>query len=253
MASLHKLFISFECLLVFMSIAQAKPVVPDLKKTASAWDGSQIQLGLNINTGNTDAAELNSVFGLDYAKNRWENALDLTAAYAKSQNVLNKKKYTAKDQVKYGFDVTRRHFLFVRGGWVNDYFSPYSYQSTVAMGYGRDIINRSNVVVSVQAGPGYRNDRVRGTGAVEERIIGTFQMHAKVAVSKNGVLKEVLQYDSGPPFHYVDSNTSFSSKFMTHWALKVAIELEYYSRIPPMSDHTEKLDTTTIIALVYNF
>jgi len=225
----------------------------DFKKPTDPWRGSQVQLGLNLNTGNTDAADLNGELNLDYAKNHWENALDLTAEYAKAQSVLNKKKYTANNQVKYGFDKTRRHFLFLRGGLSEDHFSPYSYQSIAAFGYGRDLINRPGILLSVQAGPGYRNDKVRGSGDVEERFIGTLQVNAKVQFNKNCFFTEVLQYDSGPPFNYLDSKSSFSSFFMRHWALKLAFNAEYYSRIPPRSSHTEKLDTTTTVALVYNF
>ena len=252
----RKFVIAFFLLLACcIQTAQAKPtsVLTDSKTPKSPWYGSQIKLGFNFTTGNTTTDEFNSALGLEYAKNRWENTFKFSGAYSKSNDVLNKQRYVVRDQVKYGFNATRRHFLFMRGGWIDDRFSPYSYQSTIAVGYGRDLIDTPDVLVSLQAGPGYRNDKVRGSGEVEERFIGTATLNAKINVSKTGYIKETFQYDSGPPFNYIDSTTSFTTDFMTHWSLQAAYEMEYYSRIPPRSTHTEKLDTTTTLALVYNF
>lgn len=247
---------AFLVLFLFIQAAQAAkvtPVVPVKKAEKSHWNGSQVRLGLNINTGNTDTSEGNAALDLDYAKYRWKNALSLTAAFGKASGVLNKQRFTARNELKYGFNATRNHFLFLRGGWIGDQFSPYSYQSTVAAGYGLDLVDTDTTTISLQVGPGYRNDKVRGSGAVEERLIGTLQSNIKIHIGKGGLFKEVFQYDSGPPFHYIDSKTSFTSAFMTHWSLQAAFEAEYYSRIPPMSSHTKKLDTTTTLALVYNF
>lgn len=224
-----------------------------VKQKKSPWHGSQIKFGLNITTGNTSDREVNSAVNLDYDKAHWGDNLDFAAAYARSSGVLSKKKYSIKNEIRYGFDIKRRHYLFLSGSWAEDWFSPYLYQSTVAGGYGRDLINTNRIVLSVQIGPGYRCDKVRGSNEKEDRLIGTAQVFGKVKITKSSYLKEILQYESGPPFQYINSATSFNTVFSKHWATQITFNLEYYSKIPPRSSHTKKLDTTTTASIVYTF
>lgn len=239
----------------FIGLCFAIPVIGACPGANSAciWSGSQIQFGLNISTGNSNTTEVTGAINLDYAKNHWANDLDASGDFAKSNGVLSQQKYLFQDQVKYGFNTTRRHFVFARASWIEDYFSPYLYQTTYATGYGRDLINTERIILSMQIGPGYRYDVVRGSGDLEDRIIGTAQINLNVKIGDSAQFKQLLQYESGPPFQYINSNSAFCTKFSKHWSTQIAFNLAYYSRIPPRSSHTQKLDTATTASIVYNF
>jgi len=227
--------------------------VKKVKKPKSVWKGSHLRFGLNIQTGNSNSSQYDGAFKVNFAKKRWVNKLHLSETYGKAEDVLNKRRFSVGDELRYGFDNTRRHFLFASANWVNDLFSPYDYQTVYAVGYGFDIVNVHRLLWTVQVGPGYRYDELRDSDVTQTHYVTTVRTHIALRIREAGTLSETLHYDFGEPFDYYNSKVAFTSRVTKCWSFQISYRVEHYSRIPKMSSNVKKTDTTTNAAIIYNF
>ncbi|MDF1655394.1 MAG: DUF481 domain-containing protein [Coxiellaceae bacterium] len=219
----------------------------------SHWDGSSASLGANANTGNTRTATINAGFNLLYNNDPWSNTANLAVLWGKADGSVNKEKFTAVDQLNYSFHKQDKSFFFMNGDFTADRFSPYSYVFVGSAGYGRDLYRSQKIVLSAQAGPGWRRNEVRVDGDPNSHVIIVTQANFLWNVTDKGVFTELLRYDIGAPFDYFQTITAFQNKIIGNLAIQVSFELDYYSKIPPNSTFTQKTDTISAVSLVYNF
>ncbi len=219
----------------------------------SHWDGSNATLGLNTNTGNTNTATANAGFNLLYKNDPWSNVANLGILWGRANGEVNKQKFTFVDQANYSFRKANKSFFFMNGDFTADRFSPYRFVFVGSAGYGRDLYRSKAFILSAQAGPGWRRNQVQITREDSSHIILVTQANMTWNISDKGQLTELLRYDIGAPFDYLQTITAFTNKIVGNLAVQISFELDYYSQIPPMSTFTQKVDTISAVSLVYNF
>lgn len=245
------LFSSCMLFVSHFSIAFEKPntVIND-----DHWDGSNASLGLNINTGNTQVLDVNAGLYLNYTKNQWNDTTQLTAQFGKNNGVVNKAKYYVQSQLNYNFNHTFSNFIFVNGAWTKDQFTPYEYQLVLSTGYGRDLIKSQHFILSVQAGPGFRRYKDNDSKTQDNHYVMATITDIKWHITAAGILTQSIRYDFGRPYNYLKAITAYTNKIIGNLAVQISFTLEYYSRLPPhRTINAKKMDTTTNIAIVYNF
>ncbi len=269
---IFKSIIGFLCCLIFFNaFAQAKKI-PNKKDNPNnhhlhdelppiiiihPWEGTRALVGVTVNTGNTETTHLHSEIDVIYNKPRWGNIFQFKSQFGKDSGVVNKEKYFFQNQVNYNFlgrhRPDLRNYIFLSANLTVDKFSPYSYQSVTAIGYGRDLIKTESFFLSAQAGPGYRRNEVRVDNETDNGIVLTTEIQARWRISSYGEFVEEFRYDFGSPFNYLKSYTAYVNKLIGHFSVEVSYTVEHYSSIPPGSKNRKKTDTTTHISLVYNF
>jgi putative salt-induced outer membrane protein len=222
-------------------------------KPHSSWDGSSASLGANMNTGNSPSSTVNGGLGLIYNNAPWSNALNLAVLLGRASGITNKEKYTAVDQLNYSFSKEYKSFFFMNGDLTIDYFSPYSHIFVGSSGYGRSLYRSARFELSAQAGPGLRRNRLRATHDIDNHIIIVTQMNGVWHITDKGAFTEMIRYDMGAPFDYLQTITAFQNKIIGNLALQVSFELDEYSVIPPNTNYTSKTNTISSVSLVYNF
>lgn len=230
---------------------QAKQKAQAVEK--SPWDGTSASMGANVSTGNTRSAVANAGFNLIYAKDPWSNTFNLAALWGRANGSTNKEKFTAVDQMNYSFHKENKSFFFTNGDFTADRFSPYTYVFVGSAGYGRDLYRSEKFELSAQAGPGWRRNEVREDQDTDDHVILVMQSNMTWNITDKGSLTELLRYDYGAPFDYFQTITAFQNKIIGNLAVQISFELDYYSKIPPMSTFTQKTDTISAVSLVYNF
>lgn len=219
----------------------------------SPWDGTSASLGVNVSTGNTQSAVANGGFNLVYVKDPWSNTLNLGVLWGRADGSTNKEKFTAVDQMNYSFHKENKSFFFTNGDFTADRFSPYTYVFVSSAGYGRDLYHSEKLELSAQAGPGWRRNMVRVDQDTDNHVILVTQANMTWNITNKGSLTELLRFDYGTPFDYFQTITAFQNKIIGNLAVQISFELNYYSKIPPMSSYTQKTDTISAVSLVYNF
>lgn len=219
----------------------------------SPWHGTSAKFGAVINTGNTNTSQYNAGGTLDYTKNRWNNVTVTNWQFGKSEGEVNQEKYFIQNELNYGLDPTRKKYLFQTASYTEDKFSPYKYQLLIAAGFGFHLWRTDRFSLRFQFGPGYRRDEVDGTDEVHDQIVATTRTTMKWQMTKNSNFRQIVQYDIGSQYNYLKTVSVVTNKVTGHIAIQLSYVVENYSRIPLGSSNTEKTDTTTNIAVVYNF
>ena len=226
-------------------------------KKKSPWAGSQLNLGIVVNTGNTRTTNIDFASIINFSKGSWNNNTQATAQWGSDTGVLTKEKYYLQNQLNYLFNGKKKNYIFFNTTGTIDEFSPYVYQVIVTAGYGRELIKTKHFYLRLQSGPGYRRNEQRATSLISRHqsnnLVLSSQAFISWQITKSGAFTEQLRYDIGSPYDYLRSVTAFTNEIIHNLAAQVAFTVDYYSSIPPGSTRSVKTDTTTSISLVYNF
>lgn len=219
----------------------------------SYWAGSNAQLGLVVNTGNTNTSNLaGGAIGI-YTNEAWMNNIQFNLQLIRSLGQFTKERYYTSDQLQYNFSKEHKNFVYGNVNFINDRFSPYQFQTISSLGYGRDLLNFNTFTLTVQAGPGIRYESIRHQSRDQKNFITYTATNIGWQIAKSVKLNEELQYTFGHPYNYLQSVAALTNKILGNIAMQVSYTLQYYSVIPFGSKNTEKVDTITNVALVYNF
>ncbi len=238
--------LSHKCCSKTCKKTEPKPLV-----SPSIWKGSSASLGFTINTGNTREVNGNAGFNIFFLKGRWQNEAEFTAQFGSSDNIVNKEKYYAQNQLNYAFNKKRSVFVFLNANGTVDKFSPFDYQFIGMGGFGKDIINTKKVLFSLQAGPGYRRNKITSTGVVTDQVVLSSTAKIIWNITKSAQFTQSVRYDIGDTYNYLYAVSAFSNRIIDHLAVQINFIVDNYSKIPPNSKNTLNTDTTTTIALVY--
>lgn len=213
-----------------------------------------ISAGGTLNTGNSTAYNFNSGITLNYNKKKWVNSFNFQSQIGGDrESGLNSRNYNVQAQTKYFF-LPPTCYLYGLTNYTLDSFSTYKVVLTGSIGYGKRIINRSNMSLDLQIGPSYTRRRVAGHNGPVESYMGAF-----TSASYLWNISDDIQFNQTLSINYDSNNTatdavtSLSSTVMQDIALKLSYEFKNNTRIPPESSDTSKTDTITTISVVYSF
>jgi putative salt-induced outer membrane protein len=222
--------------------------------TMNHWLGSFASFGFSNLTGNTRVLSLNGEINLLYTKKKWTNQFNSSINYGEDSGTVNKKKYFVQDQANYFLGEKEKNYLSLLANSSIDYFSPYNYVSVISTAYGREVIKSKKIVLSAQAGPGFRRTKERVGGSVFNRFIVRPQIQLVWKLTPDTHLVETASMEMGKPYQFYQSTTSLTNKILKHLATSISFQIDHYSSLPPNEkDDDKKTDTITNVSLVYTF
>ncbi len=238
------------------SSEQKKPVSRSYRRIITNWfipqywEGSA-NLGFVQNTGNTRNTNFNGKLLLKYNRNRWTHLLDLEGQMTNTQGQRTAQKYFSSLESNYEF--ARKEFSFVRLSYTRDKFSPYTYTTVGSFGYGKRLLESDVMKLDLQAGPGFRTLKEAGSDKLDNHLILYTQLNYTWKLTKASSFTESLTSELGRPNNNFVSKTALNTKVIGNLGMQLAYNATYNSHIPPRSNNTEHLDTTTTVSLVYSF
>ena len=218
--------------------------------TAIAKDETKasVELGMIFTSGNTETESTNAKAKVEKTKNKWRGGASLEALNVKGEEGRLAEKYLGEGKVSYLF--TERSYGFVSAKGEHDPFSGYSYQVSGAAGYGFRALNKETMFLDLEAGPGYREVKVRSSGDTEGeailRLFGNFEW----SISETSKLTEEFTVETGEDLTVVKSVTAVTAAINSSLSMKASFTVRHQSEVPPETDDT---DYETALTLVYNF
>ena len=218
----------------------------------SLWQASA-ELGYVSTSGNSETDTLNAKAATSTDREEWRHKIEITALKSSSEDALNQsvttaEKYTLMGQSDYKLE--GKNFLFGVINYENDKFSGYDYRISEAIGYGRRVIEDSDLVMDLEIGPGSRQSKVTSTGKTESDALIRAAAKIDWTVSKTSKVGEVLTLEVDEDVTITKSVSSLSSQIEGNLSMKVTYTYKKTSEVPAGVDDT---DTETAITLVYNF
>lgn len=211
------------------------------------WSGD-IEFGYADVSGNSDTQTLKSKFDIKREVEKWRNHYALESLNTSDDGERSAEKYLAAHKTDY--KLTDLDYLFAAVTYEDDRFSGFDYQATVAVGYGRLLINDDKMRWSIEGGPGYRKNNAEDNANDTEEVILNLATNYKWALSDNATFGQEVSVQHGTDNTISKSVTSLQTKIAGAFGLKLAYTIKYTDEVP---DDKEHADTETIVTLVYSF
>ena len=230
---------------------------------ADGWTGTG-ELGFALSRGNARSESLNARLAFGREDEQWKHAWHAAALRAKGEvsgdfdgdgvaeerYELNANRYELGASSGYKFDPRNSVIGSVR--YENDDFSPYEYQATASVNYGRVFVDSERTTFSGEIGPGYRRARSIETGEVESGAIVRGKLDFAHRLTANTELFNVLLVESGSDNTFAQNDLGIAVAMNEAFALKAGLQARHNTDVDAASG-VKKTDTLTTLNLVYSF
>ncbi|WP_440054204.1 DUF481 domain-containing protein [Pseudoalteromonas sp. T1lg65] len=238
-------------------------------KVKKTWDVTS-ELGAIITSGNTETTTLKGGIKAKHNLTSWHNEYKLDGIF-KEDEIENdagqrikertNEKYSASVQGNYKINEDHSH-LFVFGSYVSDYFGAYRSETVLSVGYGRRLLERENMYLNAQIGPGvkrfeHQNDSTAVddngnplAGESENEVIGVGKLDFEWQISDNARFTQLVAVEYGDTNTKTTSESALLTKINGSLQMKVAYNIIHNSEV---ADGKENTDTETALTLVYSF
>jgi putative salt-induced outer membrane protein len=239
----------FYCLLAAAGSVQASPFYapPPPQEDDADFSGSA-ELGYTHLSGNTDSQTLISKGRVTWLFDRWTHSLRGEIRSVSRNGGTSAEQYLVAGRER--FDLEGPHYLFGFARWDKDRFSGYDQQFTTIGGYGRDLIDNERQRLSLEAGPGYRYDRIEDE---DDASLGVAYgaLAYEWDFSTSASLAQELSVEMTDDNNTSRSLSSLTARLNAHLALKLSHEIKDTSRPPEgAAAHT---DNITAASLLYDW
>lgn len=228
---------------------QASPFYapPPPEEHAEGLTGSA-ELGYTHLSGNTDSQTLIAKGRLTWLTGKWTHTLRGEVRNVSRDDETSAEQYLVAGRER--LELEGPHYLFGFARWDRDRFSGYEQQFTTIGGYGRDLIDDERQRLSLEAGPGYRYDRVVD-GEDESLGVAYGALAYAWDFSETASLEQELSVEATDANVTSRSLTALTARLNAHLALKLSHEIKDTSH--PPEDAEARTDRTTSASLLYNW
>ncbi len=233
----------------------------DVPTAPEGWTGTG-ELGFASARGNARSESLNLRFALGHEGPRWRHGWHASALRAKG-DVVGDFDGDGVDEGRYAVNANRyelglssayrldgRNHVAGSVRYENDDFSPYEYQATLAISYGRQMIDSERTRLGGEIGPGYRRARDFETGVVESDLIVRGLLDFSHRLTDSAELVNRLLVEAGADNTFAQNDFGISVAMNESFALKAGLQARHNTEVGP---DTRRTDTLTTINLVYSF
>ncbi|WP_158701067.1 DUF481 domain-containing protein [Phytohalomonas tamaricis] len=211
-----------------------------------SFDGNA-ELGYTKISGNSDSETLLAKTTMTWYHNVWSYSLHAAANSASSDNETSAEEYLLAGRTRY--NLSRLNYLFGLARWDKDRFSGYDSQTTLAAGYGRQLLVGPPHSLSVEFGPGVRHDEL-SDGGNENHGLAYGGLDYAWQVSDTALFSQGLATEITGENIIGRSDTALKVAINDTLSLKLSYEVEFNDS--PPADASSQTDTTTAVSVVYN-
>lgn len=222
--------------------------------------GGDIELGLLINTGNTEAhsIRINSELSheMEYFRNKYQlygriqRSKVFNAITEQNDDVTTAKRYGITGQSNYKFLIGRQS-VFGRGAYLYDMFGAFKVQSSLAVGYANRVYEMQANYIDLETGPGFAHQR-SASGRTNTGLIWFLAFNMEQQIYKGSSFKQSFEGSvslDGANSTFV-SRSSLTSQLFDKLSMRFSFTARHNSR---PEGNAETMDTETAASLVYTF
>lgn len=236
-------------LLAATGSVQATPFYapPPPAADAKTFSG-EAELGYTRLSGNTDSQTLIGKGRLTWLNGKWTHTLRSEARNVARGGDTDAEQYLLAGRERY--ELEGPHYMFGFARWEKDRFSGYDQQFTTIAGYGRDLIDSERQLLSLEAGPGIRHDRIQDE-ANETLAVAYGALAYEYELSDTSALSQELSVEATDNNTTSRSLSSLTARLNSRLALKLSHEIKSNSQPPEVA--MARTDHTTSASLLYNW
>lgn len=211
------------------------------------WSGTG-EFGLVAARGNTETETIS--LGLKFTNNqeKWRHNIGFAALFASQEGDDTAERFELTGKTDYKINEISYVFGSVR--YLDDAFSQFESQATLAGGYGRDLVDTEKHFLNAEAGLGARRSEVRLTGETETEAIFRGVVKYQWTISENAKLTNDLLVEAGSDNTFGQNVTALNTQINDDFGVKIAYEVRHNTDVQSPVNNSDFLTT---INLIYNF
>ena len=216
--------------------------------TASAdWTGKATFGGV-LARGNTDTSTVNAVVDFQKTIDRWTHKFGGSLLRTVTNDVTSADRWELRAETNYDLDA--KSYLFGTFRYEDDAFTDYSYQATLAGGFGYRLINTETTRFDVQVGVGYRSTELRITGETSDDPIARGAINFERNVTATTLIYDRFLVEAGSDNTFQQNALGIEVKITDVFALGLDYSVRHNTDVLP---GTEKTDQVVTANLVYSY
>lgn len=221
----------------------------DEVEKSKIWSGD-VELGYVSITGNSEETSIKARTDINREKDIWLYNIHLESLNTKSDDSRSAEKYFISNRL--GREFSKTDYAFAYASYDEDHFSGFDHQATVAVGWGRRLIDEEHMQWDVEAGPGYRISKVEDGSSAEDSDEAIVRLFTKFhwTVSDTSSFSQSVNIESGSDNTITKSDSAFKVKIVGSLALKLFYTVKYTEEVPVGTKHA---DTEMGVTLNYGF
>lgn len=229
--------------------AKAAAPTPKPAPDEAVLDGwkADLSIGAGQFTGNSQSQAVNLDVKATKDQANWHHKLDATANYGRNNYVTNTRRYQLTGQSKY--DLSERTYAGGILQYTDDGFSGYDYEFLEGFSYGYRIYAHKDLGLTVEAGPGLRQQRSSETGEVSDEIIGRIASDFYWVFDNKSKLTNEFSILIDTDSTQTENNLALTVPVTDSFSLSASLNVRNNSH-PPLG--SKAYDTITKLQLVYS-
>ncbi|MAM59157.1 MAG: hypothetical protein CMN25_17735 [Salinicola sp.] len=205
------------------------------------------ELGYNKISGNSNSESLRAGVDMTWFRQAWSYSFKAATKSASDNDETSAEEYLVAGRTRY--NLSTYNYLFGLARWDKDRFSGYDSQSTLAGGYGRQLLIGPPQSLAVEIGPGVRHDEYEDGGHDDVGLLYA-GLDYDWQFSETSKFSQSLAAEASDENIIGRSETALTVAMNDALALKVSYEVEFNDSPPPGA--SSQTDTATGVSLVYN-
>lgn len=220
----------------------------DNKTPNQTWI-AEIALGATLATGNTERKGADLDAKAKYRSGRVEDRYKFVAELGRDSGVTTSQRWVAG----YESSIDIQDGLFALGfvQYEDDKFSGFQSEVEAGLGVGYRVLQTSTMLLSVNAGPGYRIGKLQAPLADEKEIFARGTALFEWTISDNAKLSNDFAIRWDDERTKIENTLAVTSKLVGSLAARASFNVRHTTS-PPRAT-LKKTDTVTKLALVYSF
>jgi putative salt-induced outer membrane protein YdiY len=218
-------------------------------KKPSPWRGDW-QVGVDLRRGERDSALYHSRLKVGYIQGRFRSLADLHYAYGKTDGTLNANR--VEGSLKTDFDLNKRIFVYNYLDALFDEVRKIDLRYQVGPGLGYHLLMRTNLVLDLEAGGSYENER-RSDGTRRDNFSVRLAQTMQWQIAEQLRLEESV--DFYPRFSPLDDfrvRAEMSLRYFFHKRLSLNFSvLDVYDRTPAAGVSRNDLQLRTTLGVTF--
>jgi putative salt-induced outer membrane protein len=216
--------------------------------SASAdWTGKGTFGGV-LARGNTESEVVNLNVDVANDLEKWTHKAGASMLYTVTNDVTSADRWELRGETNY--KLTERSYLFGTLRYEDDAFTDFSYQATLAGGYGYRFIATETTKLEGQIGVGYRQAELRVTGESQDDAILRGAVNFEHKLTGTTLIYERFLVESGSENTYLQNALGIEVKINESFALGVDYQVRHNTDVLPGTEETDQVLTAN---LVYGF
>lgn len=213
----------------------------------------EAELGFVNTSGNSETQTINAKLKLMKDTEEWAHQATAAVLSNSSEDSATGEDSTTAERYNLGLQsdkkLDERSSLYALATYEDDRFSGFEFQATLGLGYGYKVVNNDIRTLTLEIGPGYRVNSIKGEDDEKEVTLRLGEVYAW-KFSENSEFNQYLTVEGGSDNTISNLGFSVKANMTNTLALKVGVELKHTDEVPAGREDT---DTETYANISYSF